>query len=91
MNKPFTLVLSVPHKAAMSVIFPLMMIEANIFPVHRDNEVMHTTVVDELTDMMCNAMDPYFMVTTEIQNGICLIVENSHKRDATGIKFFSIS
>ena len=37
---------------------------------------------------MCNAIDPYFAVTAEIQIAICLIVESSYKQDATGIEIF---
>ena len=66
MNKPFLLLLSVPCNAEVSAAFPHMVIEASIFPVDRDNKTMHATVVDELTNMTCNAMNPYFMVTAKI-------------------------
>ena len=65
-NKPFLLVLSVPHNAKLSAASPPMVIEASIFPVNHDNKTMHVTIVDELTNMMCNAMDPYFTVTVKI-------------------------
>ena len=87
-NKPFTLVLSVPCDKEMFTVFPDVTIEADIFPVDRDNDTMHTNIGNEITNITCNAMHPQFTVATEIQNAICLINENSHKCDATGIKFF---
>ena len=65
-NKPFSLVLSVSCNAELSVAFSPMVIEAGIFPVDHDNETMHATIVDKLTNMMCNAMTPYFEVTVKI-------------------------
>ena len=44
---------------------------------------MHTTIVDKITDMMCDAVGPYFTVTTEIQNAIYVIVEGCYNCDAT--------
>ena len=89
MNKPFLLALSVSRNAELSAAFlPPMVIEAGIFRGNRDNEIVHTTIVNKLTDVTCNAMDPHFTVTVKIQNAICLIVESNHKRDATGTEFF---
>ena len=88
MNEPFSLALSVPRNTELSVAFSPMVIEAGIFPINSNNKTMHATIVTELTNMMCNAINPYFEVTVKIQNSICLIVENNHKYDATGIEFF---
>ena len=50
------LVLSVPCIEGSSAIFPHMTIEPGIFPVNRDNNAVHTFVVDKITDMTCDAM-----------------------------------
>ena len=46
MNKPITLVLSVPCDKGLSAAFPRATIETGIFPVDRDNKV-HTFIVDK--------------------------------------------
>ena len=57
---------------------------------HDDEAIMHTFVVDQITDMTCDAMKPHFTVTTEIQDGFCCLVESNYKHDASG-KAFPIS
>ena len=88
MNKPFTLVPSVPCNKELSAAFPHVTIVTSIFPVDCDNEAMHTFIVNQIVNMKCDAMKPCFMVTTKIQDGIHCFVENNCKRDATGKEFF---
>ena len=72
LNKPFTLVLSVPHDKGSTAAFPPITIKTGIFPVDRDNDAMHAFIVDKITNMTCNAMKTYFTMTSEIQDGICV-------------------
>ena len=88
MNKPFTLVLSVPHDEGISAVFPHVMIETSIFPVDRENDTMHAFIVDKITDMTCEAMKAYFTVTNKIQDGIQCLVQDNYKCDATGKEHF---
>ena len=62
MNKPFMLVLSVPHNEGLSAVFPCAAIETSIFPVNHDNDAVHTFIVDKITDMTCDAMKTHFKV-----------------------------
>ena len=87
MNKPFTLVLSVPHNKEISAAFPCITIETGMFPVDRDNKAMHAFIVDKITNMMCDAMKTYFMVSSKIQDGIHCLVEGNYKRDAAGKEY----
>ena len=88
MNKPFALVLSVPHNSDLSAIFPCVTIETGIFPVDRDDDAMHTLIVDKITDMTCKTMKTYFTVTSKIQDCICCLVKDNYKCDATGKEYF---
>ena len=88
MNKPFMLVLSDPCNEGLSVIFPCVTIETGIFPVDCDDDAVHTFIVDKITDMTCDAMKTYFTTTSEIQDGICCLVEGNYKHDATGKEYF---
>ena len=60
MNKPFMLVLSVPHDGELSALCPCIMIETGIFPVDRDNDTTHTFIVDGITNMRSDAMKSLF-------------------------------
>ena len=88
MNKPLTLVLSVPHDEGVSVVFPCATIETGIFPVDCDNDTMHMFIVNKITNMTCEAMKTYFMATNKIQDSICCLVQDNYKCDATGKEYF---
>ena len=88
MNKPFMLVLSVPHDADFSAIFPPVMDEISIFPVDRDNDTMHTFIVDKIDDMTSDAMKSFFTMMSEIHNAIRRLVKEHYKHDATGNEYF---
>ena len=88
MNKPFMLVLSVSRNEALSAVFPHAMIETGVFPMDHDNEAMHAFIVNKMTNMTCDAMKTYFMVTSKIQDGICRLVEGNCKCDTTGKEHF---
>ena len=51
MNKPFTLLPSVPHDEELSAVFSPIAVETPVFPVDRDIEALHTFIVNEITDM----------------------------------------
>ena len=70
MNKPFTLVLSVPHDEELSAIFSPVTIETAVFPVDRDNDALHTFIVNKITDMTSEAMKPLFTMTSEIHDAL---------------------
>ena len=75
MNKPFTLVSSVPHEGELSAAFPPVTVETGIFPVDCDNNTMHAFIVNKITDMTSNAMESHFKMTSEIQDTVRRLVE----------------
>ena len=70
MNKPFTLVIAIPNDAEMSVVFSPCTVETAVFPVDRDNELLHTFIVNKITDMTADAMKPFFQVSSEIREAL---------------------
>ena len=88
LNKPFTLVLSIPHDKGLTAVFPRITIKTGVFPVDRENDAMHVFIVDKITDMTCDAMKAYFMMTSKIQHGIRCLVEGKYKHSATGKEYF---
>ena len=88
LNKPFTLVLSVPHDKGITAVFPCITIKTGVFLVDCDNDAMHAFIVDKITDMTCDAMKAYFMITSKIQHGIRCLVEGKYKHSATGKEYF---
>ena len=88
LNKPFTLVLSVPHYKGLTAIFHCITIETGVFPVDRDNDAMHAFIVDKITNITCDAMKTHFTMKSEIQDGICCLVKGNYKRNATGKIYF---
>ena len=88
MNKPFTLVITIPHDAEMSAVFSPLAVETAVFPVDRDNETLHTFIVDKITDMTTNAMKPFFEMSSEIRDALHRLVQEHYKRDATGEEYF---
>ena len=88
LNKPFTLVLSIPHDKGLTAVFPRVVIKTGIFPVDCENNTMHAFIVNKITDMTCDAMKACFTMTSEIQDGIRHLVEGNYKRDATRKEYF---
>ena len=41
MNKPFTLTIVIPHDAEMTAVFSPCTVETAVFPVDRDNDLLH--------------------------------------------------
>ena len=66
MNKPFTLVITIPHNTEMSAVFSPLAVEPAVFPVDHDNETLHTFIVNKITDMTADAMKPFFEVSSDI-------------------------
>ena len=60
MNKPFTLVIAIPNDAEMSAVFSPHAVENAVFPVDRDNESLHTFIVNKITDMTTDALKLFF-------------------------------
>ena len=84
MNKPFALAPSVPHDTDLSAVFPPIVVETGIFRVDRDDDAMHTFIVNKITDMACDAVKSHFTTASEIQDTIRHLVEEHYKRDAAG-------
>ena len=88
MNKPFTLVITVPNDEEMSAFFSPVTVETAAFPVDRDNETLHTFIVNKITDMTTDAMKPFFEMSSEIRDALHRLVQEHYKRDATGEEYF---
>ena len=84
MNKPFTLVITVPNDEEMSAVFSPVTVETAVFPVDRDNETLHTFIVNKITDMTTDAMKPFFEMSSEIREALHRLVQGHYKHDATG-------
>ena len=54
----------------------------------RDNDTLHTFIVDKITDMTSDAMKPFFEMSTEIHEALHRLVQGHYKRDATGEEYF---
>ena len=88
MNKPFTLTIVIPHDAEMTAVFSPCTVETAVFPVDRDNDLLHTFIVNKITDMTADAMKPFFEVSSEIREALQRLVHEHYKRDATGEGYF---
>ena len=88
MNKPFTLVITIPNDAEMCAVFSPATVETAVFPVDRDNETLHTFIVHKITDMTTDAMKPFFEMSSEICKALHHLVQEHYKRDATGEEYF---
>ena len=77
MNKPFTLTIVIPHDAEMTAVFSPCTVETAVFPVDRDNDLLHTFIVNKITDMTADAMKPFFEVSSEIREALQLEKDTS--------------
>ena len=88
MNKPFTLVSSVPHDEELSAVFSPIMVETAVFPADRDNNATHMFIVNKITNMPSEAMKSLFTMTSEIHNALRCLVKEHCKHDATRKEYF---
>ena len=67
MNKPFTLVMTVPNDEEVSAVF-----SPAVFPVDRDNKTLHTFIVNKITDMTSDALKSF--LTCQVRSTMPFIV-----------------